>query len=180
MNCHFQDGHNIRLSNTSYLHLHVVLIAYIVWQIMKLNLQTSDIMKSPMLSYNTPRFISLAGGLTADGDNKADAAVRMSRHTRCKLHGDWYRQNQSLLCKVMSSLVVRIIRFIFFIFLFLFMPHIALSLSLSPHANYHVCTRSRLLLLPLLLLLLLLLLPIVVQGSVQRRIVAHWRSGQEE
>ena len=28
--------------------------------------------------------------------------------------------------------------------------------------------------------LLLLLLPIVVQGSVQRRIVAHWRSGQEE
>ena len=25
-----------------------------------------------------------------------------------------------------------------------------------------------------------LLLPIVVQGSVQRRIVAHWRSGQEE
>ena len=26
----------------------------------------------------------------------------------------------------------------------------------------------------------LLLLPIVVQGSVQRRIVAHWRSGQEE
>ena len=27
---------------------------------------------------------------------------------------------------------------------------------------------------------LLLLLPIVVQGSVQRRIVAHWRSGQEE
>ena len=32
----------------------------------------------------------------------------------------------------------------------------------------------------LLLLLLLLLLPIVVQGSVQRRIVAHWRSGQEE
>ena len=29
-------------------------------------------------------------------------------------------------------------------------------------------------------LLLLLLLPIVVQGSVQRRIVAHWRSGQEE
>ena len=30
------------------------------------------------------------------------------------------------------------------------------------------------------LFLLLLLLPIVVQGSVQRRIVAHWRSGQEE
>ena len=30
------------------------------------------------------------------------------------------------------------------------------------------------------ILLLLLLLPIVVQGSVQRRIVAHWRSGQEE
>ena len=32
----------------------------------------------------------------------------------------------------------------------------------------------------IVILLLLLLLPIVVQGSVQRRIVAHWRSGQEE
>ena len=30
------------------------------------------------------------------------------------------------------------------------------------------------------LFFLLLLLPIVVQGSVQRRIVARWRSGQEE
>ena len=57
----------------------------------------------------TPGPIRLAGGATAVGDNKDNAAVRVSRLARCKLLGDWYRQqNQSLLCDVMSFVILRI------------------------------------------------------------------------